>query len=412
MLSSSDVSVQEVLRYFTQRGIEVGLLVPTATGMAKGIMDATGNVRDFLRTSGLHDYETQPQGKAHKKKIATRIVTSTGIIGTTTSLYRPVTKNGDPRLWIYGLSQHAEPGNLLALVAVGAEELLVVNASNAGLIPGVNPAASARIQVRDSFGVDLEALLAPLVAGTSETAFELLGLLRAIAGSWHKGVPGVRRDTEVGRLLEELLGISANSSRSPDYKGIEIKSGRSRSTTRQTLFAKVPDWSISHLKSSAAIVEAFGYQRGEHHARQLRCTVSSKKANTQGLFLVLNNEQSQLLEASTKPAIPKVVAWRIQDLKEALQKKHAETFWVTASSRRSGESEEFRYDNVLHTKRPMVNALPTLLDAGVVTVDHLITRSSEGHVKEQGPLFKIWRRDIDLLFPPGDFYLLSSEPAE
>jgi hypothetical protein len=57
----------------------------------------------------------------------------------------------------------------------------------------------------------------------------------------------------------------------------------------------------------------------------------------------------------------------------------------------------------------MVNALPTLLDAGVVTVDHLITRSLKGHVKEQGPLFKIWRRDMDLLFPPGNFYSLSPE---
>ena len=47
--------------------------------------------------------------------------------------------------------------------------------------------------------------------------------MQAIAGNWHKGIPGVRRDTEVGRLLEELLGIRANSSRSPDYKGIEIK---------------------------------------------------------------------------------------------------------------------------------------------------------------------------------------------
>jgi hypothetical protein len=404
--------VQQVLRYFTKRGLEVGLLVPTGTGMGKGIMDATGNIRDFLRNSGLHDYDTQPQGTAHKRKIPTRLVTSSGIVGTTTSLYRPVTKHGDPRLWIYGLAQHAEPGNVLVLIASGTDELLVINASNSGLVPGVDPPANSRLEIRDATGVDIDALLAPLIVSSNEIAIELLGLMQAIAGNWHKGIPGVRRDTEVGRLLEELLGIRANSSRSPDYKGIEIKAGRSRSTTRQSLFAKVPDWSISHLKSSAAILDAFGYQRGDHHARQLRCTVSSKKANTQGLFLALNNEQNQLLEASNKPQMPKVVVWRIQDLKDALQKKHPETFWVTASSRRSGESEEFRYDHVLHTKKPMVNALPALLDAGVVTVDHLITRSLKGHVKEQGPLFKIWRRDMDLLFPPGDFYSLSAEQPE
>lgn len=412
MLSSADVSVQQVLRYFTKRGLEVGLLVPTGTGMAKGIMDATGNVRDFLRNSGLHDFDAQPQGTAHKRKIPTRLVTSSGIVGTTTSLYRPVTKHGDPRLWIYGLTQHAEPGNVLVLIASGSDELLVINASNAGLVPGVDPPTDSRLEIRDAAAIDIEALLTPLIATANEVAIELLGLMQVIAGKWHKGIPGVRRDTEVGRLLEELLGIPANSSRSPDYKGIEIKAGRSRSTTRQTLFAKVPDWSISHLKSSAAILDAFGYERGERHARQLRCTVSSKKLNTQGLYLALNNEQSQLVEASNKPEIPKVVAWRIQDLKNALQKKHPETFWVTASSRHAGESEEFRYDHILHTKKPMVNALPALLDSGVVTVDHLITRSLEGHVKEQGPLFRIWRKDMDLLFPPGDFYSLSLESAE
>lgn len=406
MLSTSDVSVQEVLRYFTQRGIEVGLLVPTVTGMGKGIMDATANVRDFLRTSGLHDYDRQPQGQAHKKKIPTRIVTSSGIVGTTTSMYRPPTKMGDPRIWIYGLPQHAEAGNLLVLVAIGADELLVINASNAGLIPGVGPPANARLRIRDGVGVDLDALLAPLIASANQTASELLALLRAIAGKWHRGVPGVRRDTEVGRLLEELLGIKANSSRAPDYKGIEIKAGRSRSTTRQTLFAKVPDWSTSHLKSSAAVLDAFGYERGIRYSKQLRCTVSAKGPNTQSLFLIVPPGGEQLVEASTNPRFPSVVAWQMRDLKNALQQKHPETFWVTANSRRDEGSEEFRYEHVLHTKKPMANVLPTLLETGVITVDHLITRSTEGRVKEQGPLFKIWRRDMDLLFPPGDFYSL------
>lgn len=405
MLASADVSVQEVLRYFTQRGIEVGLLVPTSTGMAKGIMDATENVRDFFRDAGLHDYDCQPQGEDHKRKIPTRVVTSSGIVGTTTSLYRPVTKKGDPRLWIYGLKQHADAGNLLVLVSTG-DELLVINASNAGLVPGVLPPAHTPLQIRDQASVDLDVLLEPLFPRKSEAAFELLDQLRRISGHWHRGLPGVRRDTEVGRLLEELLGIKANSSKAPDYKGIEIKAGRGRSTTRQTLFARVPDWAESTLKSSAAIVEAFGYSRGDKYARQLRCTVSSKSPNTQGLYLSVPAGGSRLLESSTKPELPDVAVWRMESLKDALAQKHPETFWVTASARRAEQVEEFRYDHVLHTRRPMANALPALLETGVVTVDHLITKTHGGRVREQGPLFKMWRRDMDLLFPPGDFYSL------
>lgn len=407
MLSSSDVSIQEVLRYFTKRGIEVGLLVPTETGMAKGIMDATANVRDFLRDSGLHDFDGQQQGQDHKRTVRTRVVTSTGIVGTTTSLYRPVTKSGDPRIWIYGLKQHAEAGNLLVLVAVGTDELLVINASNAGLVPGVSPRTGERIEVRDALGVDLEALLAPLVARSNEVATELLHMLHAIAGRWHKGIPGVRRDTEVGRLLEELLGIDANSSRAPDYKGIEIKAGRSRSTVRQTLFAKVPNWDVSRLKSSAEILDHFGYVRGDKYTKQLRCTVSAAKANTQGLFLAVPPGGDKLIEGSTRADLKEVAAWRTSDLKQALEKKHPETFWVTAGSRSAtGNVEEFRYESVLHTKKPLASALPALLETGVVTVDHLITRNAEGRVREQGPLFKIWRKDMDLLFPPGQFHVL------
>ena len=407
MLGAADVSIQEVLRYFTRKGLDVGLVVPTATGMAKGIMDATANVRDFLKSAGIHDYEGQPQGTEHKRLISTRLVTSSGIIGTTTSLYRPATKKGDPRLWIYGLGQHAEPGNVLVLVAVGSDELLVVNASNAGLVPGVTPSQGSHIRVRDADGIDLDRLLAPLLASVQTASEELLEMIRALSGRWHRGIAGNKRDTEVGRLLEELLGIRTNSSRLPDYKGIEIKAGRKGGKNRQTLFAKVPDWSISHLKSSAAILDAFGYPRATaKYSRQLRCSASALKPNSQGLFLAINGDQSQLLENSQRAEFPKVAAWQVIDLKQALASKHPETFWVTAASRKTADAEEFRYEHVLHTRRPMVNALPALLESGVVTLDHLITRDLTGRTKEQGPLFKIWRKDMDLLFPPGELYSL------
>ncbi len=405
MLTAADVSIQEVLRYFTGKGLDVGLVVPTATGMGKGIMDATASVRDFLKAAGIHDFDEQPQGTDHKRLVPTRLVTSSGIVGTTTSLYRPVTKKGDPRLWIYGLAQHAEPGNVLVLVAVGRDELLVINASNAGLVPGVAPSQGSHVRIRDAVGIDLDQLLSPLLDSARSVADELLGMIRTLSGTWHHGIAGTKRDTEVGRLLEELLGIQTNSSRLPDYKGIEIKAGRKGGKNRQTLFAKVPDWSISHLKSSGAILDAFGYARAtDKYSRQLRCTVSAVKPNSQGLFLALNGDQSQLLENSQRPDLPKVVAWHINDLRQALASKHPETFWVTAASRKTADGEEFRYEHVLHTRRPMINALPALLESGVVTLDHLITCDLKGKVKEQGPLFKMWRKDMDLLFPPGQLH--------
>ncbi len=406
MLNAADVSIREVLRYFTQRGIDVGLVVPTETGLGKGIMDATASMRQFLKDAGLHDFDHQPQGEAHKRRITTRVVTRTGIITTVTSLYRPVSKQGDPRLWVYGLKQYVEAGNLLAFVAVGPDELMVINASSAGLVPGVNPPATAKIQIRDVLDIDLDELLAPLMGDSNPAASELLGMLRRIAGKWHEGKPGKKRDTEVGRLLEELLGIPINSSKAPDYRGIEIKSGRKAAGSRQNLFCRVPNWTLSTLKSSAALLGEFGYVRDEKYEKQLRCTVGGKSPNAQGLYLRMGKGGEHLIESSTRPDLPDVVAWEMDELKHALQGKHRETFWVAAASRKEGDVEHFRYEHVLHTKRPMANALPALLESGVVTVDHLITKKKGGSVKEQGPSFKMWRKDMDLLFPPGEFHIL------
>jgi len=406
MLSAADVSIPDVLRYFTQRGIEVAFLVPTETGMKKSIMDATGPVRDFLKRARIHDFDSQPQGQEHKKIVRTTVVTCAGLHRTETSLYRPATKQGDRRIWVSGLKGYASSGNVLALVATGDAQLLVINASNAGLMPGVSTPLTGPLQIRDLPRIDLDAIITPLLPRASSAADELLCLMRGLAGRWHEGRPGRKRHLEVGRLLEELLGINANSSKSPDYKGIEIKASRGRRGIRQTLFAKVPNWSISPLKSSAEILDAFGYTRDPKYRRQLRCTVTAKAPNTQGLYLGMEAAASRLLEASNLPYIPRVAVWLVPELQATLLAKHPETFWVEAAARTEGDSEEFRYEHVLHTKRPIVSALSTLLETGVITVDHLITRDIQGRVKEQGPLFKIKKMNLDLLFPPGALHAL------
>ena len=187
MLSAADVPIQGVLRYFTQRGIEVAFLVPTETGMAKSIMDATTAVRAFLKNAGIHDFDTQPQGQENKKLVPTQIITCQGLHRTETSLYRPSTKKGDPRIWVNGLKGYADPKNVLALVATADGGLLVINASNAGLIPGVSTDHSGPLLVRDAPRVDLDSLLNQLIRRGNNAADELLGMIKAIARSLASG---------------------------------------------------------------------------------------------------------------------------------------------------------------------------------------------------------------------------------
>jgi len=188
---------------------------------------------------------------------------------------------------------------------------------------------------------------------------ELLGKLRRIAA---KGfIPSsVDADTAVGRLLEAELNIPINSSRKPDYKGIELKAFRSERNNRLNLFAQVPDWQISKYKSSKQLLDAFGYDRDG--VRKLYCTVSAQSYNLKGLRLRLNDKSGFVLN-SLKSYLAKVRwfgEWR--KLSERLMEKHAETFWIKAEVIRRDKRQWFKYLSVEHTKSPILDSVGRTLE--------------------------------------------------
>ena len=107
MLSQANISVVDTLRSFKEVQVPVCFLVPTKTGIEKSIMDATKSVRDFLLDKGIHNFLTQGQGIESKILIPTILVSGGEFVDTKTSLYRPETKSGDPRIWIYKLGDYA-----------------------------------------------------------------------------------------------------------------------------------------------------------------------------------------------------------------------------------------------------------------------------------------------------------------
>ncbi|WP_230833926.1 MvaI/BcnI family restriction endonuclease, partial [Vibrio campbellii] len=223
----------------------------------------------------------------------------------------------------------------------------------------------------------------------NEVAIELLNKLKSLAAS---PFPALRKgDTAIGFTLESMLGIKANSSKKPDYKGIELKSGRG-SANRTTLFAQVADWSLSPCKKSAEILNKYGYQREEDF--KLYCTLSTQKENSQGLSFIYNQAKDRLEEWSNKREL--VAVWPGDLLRNRLREKHAETFWVEAKSDMIDGVEHFQLLSITHTKAPIVSQLLPLIEAGVVTMDHLIKRSGKtGRVSEKA-LFSKWIRKISV----------------
>ena len=177
--------------------------------------------------------------------------------------------------------------------------------------------------------------------------------------------------------------------------------------TRATLFACVPDWNLSALKSSRTILDTFGYERNEDF--KLYCTISTRRANSQGLQFEVREADRWLREFCARDPVKEVCIWRLDKLHQRLEEKHAETFWVKAKSIRLRDTEWFQLESVTHTTRPSLQQFDRLLTDGTVTMDHLIKRKANGRVSEKGPLFKVERRRIAELFlgEPRHYSLLS-----
>ncbi len=404
-LSQADRPIPDVLRFFAEFGIEVGLLVPTATGLAKSIMDAHASLRDFLKSKGIHDYDKQLQGPDSKRVVRAALMTPLSVKESRVSLYRPVTKTGDPRIWISGLAEYAAAGNVLALIADG-DQLIIVNASDVSLL-----------NAGRGSGTPLNDALRRLAAGENPAAIELLGKLRDISSA---GYVCTRRPgpTGVGFTLETLLGIKANSMKTPDFKGIEIKAGRAtesgRPMVRTTLFSMAPDWSRSPY-NALRLLQTYG-RDNEEGRRQIYCTLDNVPNPTFGFYLHVEDAANELTSRKGTPrgwparVDEKVLSWSLEELRIALSKKHRETFWVKAKTRGNGEREEFYYYEVLHTTGPLPSNFAALIQSGHVELDFLLSleKSPKGRerARNHGYLFKIWERDRDLLFAPAKRYSL------
>lgn len=405
-LAQADRPIPDVLAFFAGFGIEVGLLVPTRTGLDKGIMDAHASLRDYLSERGIHDFASQGQGTSHKRLVPANIVTTNGVYATKASLYRPVTKSGDPRIWVYGLPNFASPLNVMAVVADGPG-LVLVNASDPILLKSGHDPSSP-----------LGKTLARLSPGISSVAQELLDRLRDVG---RQGFIQTRRPgpTGVGFTLESLLGIKANPRKAPDYKGIEIKagrmSGRGRASVRTSLFSMAPDWSNSKY-SALQLLRTYGRPSASGR-RQIYCSLGPSPNPSFGFYLNVDDSEEVLRSRKGRPFSARaetdedILQWGLPDLRNALVAKHHETFWVKARARSAGRSEEFHYYEVEHTHGPLPSYLAPLIESGHVELDFTLslkkTAAGRETARDHGYLFKMWARDRHLLFAPARKYPLT-----
>lgn len=395
------------MEYLVNKNIEFTQVQITLTGLRKSILDATTPMRTYFKENNVHDYELQPKGPENKVIIPTHILTGYKDIPTRTSLYRPLTKDGDPRLWIYGLKETTEADDIHVIIAATeTTTLYVINLT--------------RIDIEKCSESSLAGPIKDLILNKSFEANaisqELLTILKEYRHSWID--TNLNADTAIGRQVEALLGIDMNDSPLPDYKGIGLKSFRSRRPSiKKTLFCKVPDWDISYLKSGAEIVEKYGYVSGD--VKSYRNTLYCKAPNSQNLRLNMNYpdnlleiEEDKVMKPEVFKKVADVAVWHLQTLHQSLLTKHHETFWIEVDTRIGDRGQEqFMFNKIEHTRNPVVSQFDILLEQSMISVDLLLGRPKvdaiTGKPKKGGDAvsFKIKKNAAGLLFPETITYL-------
>jgi len=198
--------------YFASLGIDYSIFEPTITGLKKSILDATRPVRSHFEIEGFHNFDMQGQGDEHKIIKEAFFVFPDLLQQTRVSLYRPKTKKGDPRMWFRGLAEFANPADQIAIV-IFEDKLYLFNFSQFD---------TELLDSRSSSSI----FISQYLVSKNSIADELLEKLRVIAKAPIRCT--VVGDTAIGMAIELALGIPANSSRKPDYKGIELKGGRGK----------------------------------------------------------------------------------------------------------------------------------------------------------------------------------------
>lgn len=387
----ANVDINMFFPVFAQAHVPVAFLVPTPTGYEKSIMDAIGTVRELLYEEGIHDYSMQGQDPENKVIVPSFFVWEDHIIESLASLYRPVTKKGDPRIWFSNLKRYCDPCNLLALtVANGA--IYVFNLSNS--------------QIANSLfnGGYVAEVLNHIKYAHESVAIELLNKIKAIHDRGY--IPSITSgDPGVGDTLECALGIQRNNLQAPDYKGIELKTtrlsraGNRRTATRNTLFTKVPDEGMTYRQ----IIDNYGkwqIPRGKTAPRfQLYETFRVSRPNAYDLQLDVDINNDRLVMLHVNPNLSKnyVSSWILANLKQTLLVKHHETFWVKAEAIMHNGIEYFRYDRILHTKNPNTSLIAPLLETDKITVDLAAHYEPDGKWRDHGMLFKMKPEDITLI---------------
>lgn len=372
---------------------DFALIRMTKTMLEKSIIDASGIFRKILKDNEIIDFEKVEKG-ADGKIYKTVNIIGEEVVEEKISFYRPKTKNGDPRFWIYRLSKYLQAGDLI---------YITIKDSEIYVIPVVeklfNESNIEKILKKDSETEDAILL---------EIKNELIKIKKM---GWIKSV-GVKNNgnspKDAGETLELLIGIKANNLISADYKGeIEVKTKRLGVTAKDTLFCLIPNWDISKVRSASELILKYGYPSNKYEDYLDLYVTVSNAPNNQGLYMDINDEENVVFQNFQNLNIKEEVCkWKYDDLKARLLLKHPKTVWITVEEKEENNEKYFRYTKVEYSQNPIFTQFLYLIQEGKIVFDWRGRVQKNGKkYKDKGHAFRMNPKHRKLLF--GDIYDLN-----
>lgn len=360
---------------------EYAIIRLTETMVNKSIIDASENIRYLLKKEDIVDYEEMGQGdKVFGKGL---IFYEGNIIEKKVSYYRPKTKKGDPRFWVYGLTKYATHETLVYFTVLNNTLLILPFSNTQGQFERFTHYVkenSGEIKILDLLNQKL-------------TFVKNSGWILSVS-------PYVDNPKDVGDTLEKAMGIEVNNLKTPDFMGrIELKSKRAQAKTLDTLFGKVPDWEISKYKSVLSIVERFGYITEDYPMKRLYNDIKSIP-NSQGLYSFPDDKKGKLFQrydlAGEKE---EVCAWWYSTIRNSLLAKHPTTLWVKADRIKIEDKFHFKFKAFELSTRPNFSEFIRLIRQDKIIYDWKSKIKLNGtSIRNHGPGFRIKSRDKKQLF--------------
>jgi hypothetical protein len=304
----------------------------TSNMLKKHHIDSNRKIVKLLLQGGVIDFANIQNGGKEVKKvnIVTKIETSESL----GSFYRSSNRGshkGDPRFWITQLKKDLREGNSFHLFACDKElYILYQNDWN-----------------------DESDLAARLAEIESCSFLKVLGRLKEkfekIRGNPIESIsPFFKSDRDGGATLERELSINANSSKLADFESkIEVKSKSSKTTSKDSNWSQVPDWSISPIASTNKLILKYGKQDSKlfkyPNFLSLWDEVGVNDFSPSGFKLSVNLEEERLEMFHKDDGL--LCCWKFKEIENRLKTKHPATVWTTYSSELKEDRIHFVYES-------------------------------------------------------------------